>query len=73
MSNALTLPSSSLDLIKKNRHITIEFPTQRRLSHGESENLCDQIEVAFASKGITVRASGGTNYGSSIVIDVHQR
>ena len=72
MSN-ITISSNTLANLRNASHIVINIPTDRRLSHNESEQLCDAVESAFAQKGMNVRAAGGTNFGTSIAIDVYKR
>lgn len=69
----LTVSSDTLANLRNASHIVVNIPTDRRLSHNESEQLCDAVESAFAQKGMKVRAAGGTNYGTSIAVDVYKR
>ena len=68
-----TVSSDTLANLRNASHIVVNIPTDRRLSHNESEQLCDAVESAFAQKGMKVRAAGGTNYGTSIAVDVYKR
>lgn len=72
MSN-LTALNAALATLRNARRTTINIPTDRRLSHNESEQLCDEIESAFRAKGMSVEAGSGTNRGTSIRIDVYKR
>ena len=73
MTTSLAVPKSALTEIANSNHTVIEFPTERRLSHRESEQLCDAIEARLAELGIEVRAAHGTNVGTAITIDVYKR